>query len=183
MKALIPHATALGNFTYHDPTALRFMTRTTKLVDSTLGTRVWTTSASNPVAGFYAFATHTGSASSTTLSSVLSSSCGVVVGPASATTGATPRGILASSFFRRFFLRTPAPRVSRASWGFGEPSSSSWRGLPTGVVTARLLTAPLGRFCVAAPLFRRHDDAQHNAPVFGVSSPPSPPPPSDARRA
>ena len=23
MKALIPHATALGNFTYHDPTALR----------------------------------------------------------------------------------------------------------------------------------------------------------------
>ena len=67
MKALIEHATALGISTYHDPSAQRFMTRTTKLVDSTLGTQVWTTSASNPVAGFYAFATHTGSESSTTI--------------------------------------------------------------------------------------------------------------------
>lgn len=67
MKALIEHATALGISTYHDSSAQRFMTRTTKLVDSTLGTQVWTTSASNPVAGFYAFATHTGSGSSTTI--------------------------------------------------------------------------------------------------------------------
>lgn len=67
MRALIEHATALGNSTYHDPSAQRFMTRTTKLVDSTLGTQVWTTSASDPVAGFYAFATHTGSGSPTTI--------------------------------------------------------------------------------------------------------------------
>lgn len=67
MRALIEHATALGNSTYHDPSAQRFMTRTKKLVDSTLGTQVWTTSASDPVAGFYAFATHTGSGSPTTI--------------------------------------------------------------------------------------------------------------------
>ena len=103
-------------------------------------------------------------------------------------------------------MTRPMTRHGRHERAAGRPSveprrrARAWRGcrnvcrrvslvrMPTAVTAcSRMAVLPaVERRAVerltAAPLFRRHDDARRDAPVFGVSSPPSPPPPSDAGR-